>query len=80
MEDHLVLSVDHLIKPESSQSLHSAEVPEVSGEGSCSRIANPSASTVDINDGEEHESDDGLEPLIPNFRWWSAAYARRSIA
>jgi hypothetical protein len=64
MEDHLVLSVDHLIKPESSQSLHGAEVPKASGEGSCSHTANPSTSTIDINDVEEHEGDDELEPLI----------------
>ncbi|KAH7852650.1 hypothetical protein Vadar_027420 [Vaccinium darrowii] len=64
MEDHLVLSVDHLIKPESSQLLHGAEVPEASGEGSCSHTANPSTSTIDIKDVEEHEGDDELEPLI----------------
>jgi len=64
MEDHLVLSVDHLIKPESLLSLHGAEVPEASGEGSCSHTANPSTSTIDINDVEEHEGDDELEPLI----------------
>lgn len=58
------MSVDHLIKPESSQLLHGAEVPEASGVGSCSHTANPSTSTIDIKDVEEREGDDELEPLI----------------
>ncbi|KAG5536609.1 hypothetical protein RHGRI_024135 [Rhododendron griersonianum] len=64
MEDHLVLSVDRLIKPESLQPPQGAEVPRASGEGSCSHTANLSTSTIDIKDLEEHEGNDELEPLI----------------
>ncbi|KAI8543340.1 hypothetical protein RHMOL_Rhmol08G0209400 [Rhododendron molle] len=64
MEDHLVLSVDRLIKPESLQPPQGAEVPRASGEGSCSHTANLSTSTIDIKDAEEHEGNDELEPLI----------------
>ncbi|XAR50046.1 Ubiquitin--protein ligase [Bertholletia excelsa] len=65
MGDHLVLCVDHLITPESLQSLKEAKVSVTSEESSCSHVpdADPSTSTLDIKD-VEHSGDDEQEPLI----------------
>ncbi|GFZ17563.1 RING/FYVE/PHD zinc finger superfamily protein [Actinidia rufa] len=64
MGDHQVLCVDRLITPISLQSLEGEELPGASGEGSCSHMAGPSTSTIDIKDVEEHDDVDEQEPLI----------------
>ncbi|CAL5444843.1 unnamed protein product [Camellia sinensis] len=63
MGDHMVLCVDHLVKPESLHSLQGDEVSGSSGEGSCSHTVDSSTS-IDIKDAVEHGGDDEQEPLI----------------
>ncbi|KAL7161373.1 hypothetical protein ACSBR2_041934 [Camellia fascicularis] len=63
MGDHMVLCVDHLLKPESLHSLQGDEVSGSSGEGSCSHTIDSSTS-IDIKDVVEHGGDDEQEPLI----------------
>ncbi|XP_022727942.1 uncharacterized protein LOC111283638 [Durio zibethinus] len=69
MGDHLVLSVDRLITPESLQSIQQAEAAGSSGEGS-SQVAEPHACAIVVKEVEEHEeveehgSCDEEEPLI----------------
>ncbi|CAL5441584.1 unnamed protein product [Camellia sinensis] len=63
MGDHMVLCVDHLVKPESLHSLQGDEVSGSSGEGSCSHTIDSSTS-IDIKDVVEHGGDDEQEPLI----------------
>ena len=61
MGEHLVLSVDGLITPDSSQSLHGAKAPMSSGESSCSTAADPCISTINIKEEEENDEE---EPLL----------------
>eukprot|EP00268_Persea_americana_P068901 TRINITY_DN968_c0_g1_i1.p1 TRINITY_DN968_c0_g1~~TRINITY_DN968_c0_g1_i1.p1 ORF type:complete len:298 (-),score=63.06 TRINITY_DN968_c0_g1_i1:357-1250(-) len=63
MGDHLVLYVDHLIKPPTSESIDQTEVPESSGEGSAIQCLVSSGSSISSG----HPRDDkGLEePLVP---------------
>ncbi|KAM7480023.1 hypothetical protein LguiA_028236 [Lonicera macranthoides] len=61
MGEHLVLSVDGLITPNSPQSLHGAKAPMSSGQSSCSTAADPCISI--INNKEDKENDEE-EPLL----------------
>lgn len=66
MGEHLVSSADHLIKPQSLQSLQSAEASASSGEGGyCSHATEFSTCTININKEEEENDAAGEEePLI----------------
>lgn len=64
MGEHVVLSVDRLIAPESVQSLRSSEATGSTVEGSCLKVADPPASAIGIKEDEEQGAGDENAPLI----------------
>lgn len=65
MSDNLVLCVDHIVTPESSQSLKGTEIPGSSGEGSCTHTATSSVCIINIEEESgKHDVSDEEEPLI----------------
>lgn len=64
MGEHLVLSVDRLITPESLQSVQGAGVPVSSGLGSCSHASDPSTSIAESEHEEEYSAAGEEDPLI----------------
>lgn len=63
MEDHLAMSNDRHITPESVKILQSSEAPGPSGSSSCSHKDDPSALAIDIKD-DELEGAGEEEPLL----------------
>lgn len=64
MGEHVVLSVDRLIAPESVQSLRSSEVTGSLAEGSCLQVVDPPASAIVIKEDEGQDAGDENAPLI----------------
>ncbi|KAL3528385.1 hypothetical protein ACH5RR_007707 [Cinchona calisaya] len=65
MGEDLVLSVDHLVTPDSLQSAQGLEAAGTSTESSCSHKVDPVASAIDIKVDEEEQGTGGEdEPLI----------------
>lgn len=64
MSDHLVLSVDHLIKPASLQSVQAAEVTGSSGECSSAHTADEPTCVIDVEGMRDHAVSEEEEPLI----------------
>lgn len=64
MGDHVVLCVDRIITPEPLQSIQGTEVLESSGEGSHTRSAEPSATTIEVEGLGKYDASEEEEPLI----------------
>ncbi|KAK3027438.1 hypothetical protein RJ639_042078 [Escallonia herrerae] len=64
MGDCLILSVDTVIPPKSSEPLEGSQAKENSGDGSYCHVADASTSTNDVRDMQENGDGDEEEPLI----------------
>lgn len=64
MGEHVVLSVDRLIAPESVQSLRSSEATGSVVEASCLQAVDPPASAIDIKEDQGQDAGDENVPLI----------------
>ncbi|XP_074335694.1 endoribonuclease YSH1-like [Apium graveolens] len=63
MTDHLTLCVDHLVSPESLQSLQKVDAPEPT-QGSCSKVNGSSSFPINIDEEGDNGAAGEEEPLI----------------
>ncbi|XP_074376011.1 uncharacterized protein LOC141717723 isoform X3 [Apium graveolens] len=63
MTDHLTLCVDHLVSPESLQSLQKVDASGTA-QGSCSKVNGSSSFPIDIDEEEDNVAAGEEEPLI----------------